>query len=536
MKKTHIDIINQINSFEHKWLKPANEERVLYYSFDKTPSINIINYFEKFDHELSAEIDDSFREHYSDISLTDASDSLKIVVKRILDNLAKNIGLEFIETEDPTKSNLHFLTFDKNSSGNNKISNIGLTLQLSENNMDHSIVTIERDYEYSKGLVAHEIGHALGLSHLEYDGYLSYDRSTVMSNINRGFVNKDSADYSANDITALRLAYGHDTHHSEISPPTQVPIINHDKESTVAEEPTNEDINKESAVIEDPITLIEQSRPIDSPPQTLIPVIFDATPDVITPLHTTAITHADMEYFYHRSHGNKVHILSLWEKLHQLNYDLDTFTLTTEEINIIRLAQETRDSPQEKNWNHWMESTASVEWINSPTTNSVNGTNKSDYIAVSKKNKTANGFDGNDYIRDSIGNHDLKGGSGSDIYEFQPYLNQENSINSIGNTQKDFDEIKLDGIYKNHLWFTQSGQDLVINHRTSRSELTITDYYKEGLNTVKQITVDDEILTEPNIRKLADAMAAYDSSDKGVSNINQFNTVSNQCWVTLPQV
>ncbi|MBS0054165.1 hypothetical protein [Yersinia sp. Marseille-Q3913] len=505
MNNKNEEVIRQINSYKYKWFKNPNKERVIYYSFDKTPSINILDYLYKFDHHILDGSTKDERMAYSSVSLIDANETLIPIVRLVLTDLGKNIGLEFHETENIEESNLHFLTLNNKSTDSKIRSNIGLTLPLSKENSDHSIITIESGKESSYGLVAHEIGHALGLTHLE----LEYDdgtrHSTVMSNINRSFTNKDSKYFSVNDIAALQLSYGPDTHHVAISPQAQKPIIDHTKdykERTAPEKPT-----------------IPAS-----------PVI----PSVITTTNTTAITYENMEYYYHRVHGNKEIILSLWRKLHQSNFQYDASTLTTEEINTLRLVQETRDSPQEKKWNHWNKNIASVKWINNHTVTTINGSNENDYIHVSQKNKDVNGLDGNDYINIDIGEHNIAGGAGSDIYNFGAYLDQKNVINSTGNTQDDFDEIKLDGIYRKNLWLKKEGVNLIISNRNSRSELKITDYYKKGLNTIKQITVNDEILTGSNINKLVEAMGAYDSSDKGVSSSQQYHTVSNQCWITLP--
>ncbi|AKP34726.1 reprolysin-like metallopeptidase [Yersinia aleksiciae] len=507
MSDTNENIIKQINKYQYKWSKNPTEERVLYYSFDKTSPTNILDYFGKFDHDLSTDITDVDRKNYSDISLTEASESLKRIVKEILTSLAKNIGLAFREIEDPTQSNLHFLTYDNNQPYRNRISNIGLTLQLSENNREHSVVTIQRNREYSKGLVAHEIGHALGLIHLENDGY---GRSTVMSNQSRNFNNKDSEYFSVNDIAALRLSYGPDTNLDEISQPIEAPIVSH-----------GEGYNNEDATVAKEPTTIETSPSLDASTNTVIselPVISEAIKN---------ITSVDIEEYYQKTTGNRENIVALWQKLHQSNYQFDEITFTVNERKTLELVKENMSG-----------SAPRINWLrNFEIGTTAKGTNGDDYMSLFSNDKIVRTYDGNDFIVVNAGNQTLVGGAGSDTYMFSIHRGQIKTIDSTGNSLTDWDIIDFSDFHKRHLWFKQEGKDLVIDHDITNSKFIVTDYYKENSNTIKEIVIYDEIITGEDIDMLVDTMAAYNSPDKiNFYRTAQYKAIAHQSWVTLPEV
>ncbi|EOI6455824.1 hypothetical protein ACLMPP_06905 [Yersinia enterocolitica] len=503
MNDINKDVIGKISKNGYTWEIESNKERVLYYSFDKIQPTNITEHFEKYDKNIS----DLDKWLYSDIELTSASDDLIGNVRKILPDLAKHIGLEFIETQDITQSNIHFQSYNNGSS---KAKEIGLTLQLSEGNMLNSIVTINTEASNDVALIAHEIGHALGLEHPDED---RRGLQTVMSNKSRDFCNSVSTYYSNNDIAALRLFYDFDLPDTE--------LIQENKEASARlqmQEPkitlpepefVNYDAYQEPPIPQLPPPVIAQPPVIIAPLSPTLPVLLSVSNEITdkTKVDKT-LSHADMEYLYLNTTGDKSAIHELWDKIYQSKYQLDIPTLSAGEIDIVNSALNFKNSLQKKMG--FLDGIANSEM-------SVEGTS------------------GNDSLRNNVENKTLAGMSGSDNYMFTLFLNQEITIDSTGNTQHDWDTLDLGDIPVSHLKFTQQEEDLVISHHLLKSKVTVADYYKTGENTIKQITVSDKVLIGSGINGLVSAMAAYETSNKGAVAHNQLVTANQSLWITLPQ-
>ncbi|MFQ6257420.1 reprolysin-like metallopeptidase [Yersinia enterocolitica] len=503
MNDTNKDVIGQIINNTCTWEFKSNEEIVLYYSFDNIQPTNIIEHFEKYDKNIP----DLDKRLYSDIELTNASDDLIGNVREILSDLAKHTAFEFIETQDTAQSNIHFHNYNNGSS---KAEEIGLTLILSEENMSNSIVTIDANEDHNVALIAHEIGHALGLEHLKED---RLELETVMSNKDRRFPDGVSKYYSNNDIAALQIIYGGDLPDTEAIQENKdaADRLQKQKSKTTLSEPefVNYDAYQEPPIPQLPPPVIAQPPVIIAPLSPTLPVLLSVSNEITdTTKVDKTLSHADMEYLYLNTTGDKSAIHELWNKIHQSNYQLDIPTLSAGEIDIVNSALNFKNNLQKKR-NVWSD------------------------IASSEIN--VKGANDNDYLRNSIGNKTLAGMSGSDNYMFTLLPNQEITIDSTGNTQHDWDTLDLGDIPMSHLKFTQQEEDLVISHNRLNSKLTVADYYKTGENTIKQITASDKMLTESGINGLVSAMAAYETSNKGAAAYNQLITANQKSWITLPQ-
>ncbi|ELI8047036.1 TPA: hypothetical protein PXJ37_001689 [Yersinia enterocolitica] len=503
MNDTNKDVIGQIINNTCTWEFKSNEEIVLYYSFDNIQPTNIIEHFEKYDKNIP----DLDKRLYSDIELTNASDDLIGNVREILSDLAKHTAFEFIETQDTAQSNIHFHNYNNGSS---KAEEIGLTLILSEENMSNSIVTIKTGASNDVALIAHEIGHALGLEHLKED---RRGLGTVMSNKDRKFPDGVSKYYSNNDIAALQIIYGGDLPDTE--------AIQENKEAAARlqmQEPkitlpepefVNYDAYQEPPITQLPPPVIAQPPVIIAPLSPTLPVLLSVSNEITdTTKVDKTLSHADMEYLYFNTTGDKSAIHELWNKISQSNYQLDIPTLSAGEIEIVNSALNFKNNLQKKRnvWNDIASSEINVE-----------------------------GTSSNDSLKNNVGNETLAGMSGSDNYMFTLLPNQEITIKSIGNTQHDWDTLDLGNIFMSHLRFTQKEEDLVIRHKHLNSKVIVEDYYKTGENTIKQITVSDKMLTESGINGLVSAMAAYETSNKGAAAYNQLITANQKSWITLPQ-
>ncbi|HDL8285882.1 TPA: hypothetical protein PXQ99_002686, partial [Yersinia enterocolitica] len=220
------------------------------------------------------------------------------------------------------------------------------------------------------------------------------------------------------------------------------------------------------------------------------------------------LCHADMEYIYFNTTGDKSAIYVLWNKIHQSNYQFDMSTLSAEDINIVNLALDFKNNLQKK---------------------------RSIWGDIANSEMKVEGTSGNDYLRNNVGNKTLAGMAGSDNYMFTLLPNQEFTIDSTGNTQHDWDTLDLGDVYRKHLTFKQQGEDLVISHNHLNSKVTVNDYYKTGENTIKQITVSDKVLINSGINSLVSAMAAHETSNKEAAVYNQRVTANQSLWITLPQ-
>ncbi|HGI0856894.1 TPA: reprolysin-like metallopeptidase [Yersinia enterocolitica] len=503
MNDTNKDVIGQIINNTCTWEFKSNEEIVLYYSFDNIQPTNIIEHFEKYDKNIP----DLDKRLYSDIELTNASDDLIGNVRKILSDLAKHTAFEFIETQDTAQSNIHFHNYNNGSS---KAEEIGLTLILSEENMSNSIVTIKTGASNDVALIAHEIGHALGLEHLKED---RRGLGTVMSNKDRKFPDGVSKYYSNNDIAALQIIYGGDLPDTE--------AIQENKEASARlqmQEPkitlpepefVNYDAYQEPPIPQLPPPIIAQPPAIIAPLSPTLPVLLSVSNEITdkTKVDKT-LSHADMEYLYLNTTGDKRAIHELWDKIHQSKYQLDIPTLSAGEIDIVNSALNFKNNLQ-KRMGFW------------------------DGIASSEM--SVEGTSDNDSLRNNVTNKTLVGMSGSDNYMLTLFPYQEITIDSTGNTQHDWDTLDLGGIFMSHLKLTQQEEDLVISHNLLKSKVTVADYYKTGENTIKQITVSDKVLIGSGINGLVSAMAAYETSNKGAATHNQLVTANQSLWITLPQ-
>ena len=506
MKNTSTSVIEQINNNEYKWTIEKNKERILYYSFDNIKPINIIEHFEKYDKNIS-DFSDLEKNSYSDIELINASGELEYNVRKILPDLAKHIGLEFIETQDTAQSNIHFQNYNNRST---KRGEIGLTLPLNEGNISNSIVTIDVNENNDVALIAHEIGHALGLEHPDKD---RRGLQTVMSNKSRDFYNSVSTYYSNNDIAALQLSYGVDLPDTELIQENKdaADRLQKQKPKITLPEPefVNYDTYQEPPITQLPPPVIAQQPVIIAPLSPTLPVLLSVSNEITDKTNVDkALSHADMEYLYFNTTGDKNAIHELWNKIHQSNYQIDIPTLSAGEIDIVNSALNFKNNLQKK-MGFW------------------------DGIASSEIN--VEGTSSNDSLRNNVGNETLAGMSGSDNYMFTLLPNQEITIDSTGNTQHDWDSLDLGDIPMSHLKFTQQEEDLVISHNRLNSKLTVADYYKTGENTIKQITASDKMLTESGINGLVSAMAAYETSNKGAAAYNQLITANQKLWISLPQ-
>jgi hypothetical protein len=104
-------------------------------------------------------------------------------------------------------------------------------------------------------------------------------------------------------------------------------------------------------------------------------------------------------------------------------------------------------------------------------------------------------------------------GSGSNTYEFSSGFGSDTINNAIsgGSTASGTAEF-LSSINDEDLWFTQSGNNLVIDEIDSSNQLTIDNWYSTTGNQLSSFTADGKTL-DSSIASLVAAMATYSSAN-----------------------
>ncbi|WP_415891703.1 calcium-binding protein [Neptuniibacter sp. PT8_73] len=139
----------------------------------------------------------------------------------------------------------------------------------------------------------------------------------------------------------------------------------------------------------------------------------------------------------------------------------------------------------------------------------VQGSSGNDYIYGHEGNDTLKGGSGNDRITGGLGNDRLEGGSGNDIY----YFNQGDGQDTIKESSSSSnDQLVLgESISYDDLWFSRSGNDLVIDFNSSTDQVKIQSWYSSSSYEVEQIKASGNVLDHSKVDALVQAMAAFDA-------------------------
>jgi Ca2+-binding RTX toxin-like protein len=114
---------------------------------------------------------------------------------------------------------------------------------------------------------------------------------------------------------------------------------------------------------------------------------------------------------------------------------------------------------------------------------------------------------GDDTLNGEAGNDRLGGGGGSDTYIFDGNFGHDRVWNS-GSGVFDTDVIRFDNTDISDLWFSQSGNDLLITSAGADSSVSIQDWFLSENNQVEQIEVGSRVLYANDVQALVDTMAA----------------------------
>ena len=135
----------------------------------------------------------------------------------------------------------------------------------------------------------------------------------------------------------------------------------------------------------------------------------------------------------------------------------------------------------------------------------VSGGSGADYLS---------GDGDDDRLRGNGGSDSLVGGTGDDVYIFGRGDGSDRIDNS-GESGSD-DVVEFDsGIDADQLWFSRSGDDLVVRIVGTEDRMTVEDWY-DGTDNRLDFELDDgRVLGASNVRALVDAMAAFTPPGSG---------------------
>ncbi len=122
-------------------------------------------------------------------------------------------------------------------------------------------------------------------------------------------------------------------------------------------------------------------------------------------------------------------------------------------------------------------------------------------------NDTLSGGDGYDTLSGGTGNDVLSGNGGDDTYVFSLLDGQDTIVNDA-NTD-DFDVLMPTEINSNDLWFSQVGNDLVIDVIGTDDQITVDQWFAGQNNQLDSIQAADLSLQNAQVDQLVNAMSSF---------------------------
>lgn len=140
----------------------------------------------------------------------------------------------------------------------------------------------------------------------------------------------------------------------------------------------------------------------------------------------------------------------------------------------------------------------------------LTGTSGDDTFTGNNVAQTLTGNGGSDILDGAGGGDSLIGGTGDDIYKLNLGYGGSNQITENDSTSGNTDTLQIgSGVDRDQLWFTHSGNDLLVRVIGTSDAMTIKDWYSGSANQVEQIkTSANDVLTNTNVQNLVNAMAS----------------------------
>jgi len=150
----------------------------------------------------------------------------------------------------------------------------------------------------------------------------------------------------------------------------------------------------------------------------------------------------------------------------------------------------------------------------------LNGDAKANVINGYLGNDTINGGAGDDVLNGGAGNDTLVGGQGADEYDFGRSGGQD-TINAY-DTDGSVDKLVVGtGVGTSQLWFTQSGNDLVMNIVGSSDSVTVQNWYGGANQKLDRIQLaNGTYATTSDVEALRSAMSAFNPPPLGQTTLD----------------
>ncbi|HNY64459.1 MAG TPA: calcium-binding protein [Deltaproteobacteria bacterium] len=117
------------------------------------------------------------------------------------------------------------------------------------------------------------------------------------------------------------------------------------------------------------------------------------------------------------------------------------------------------------------------------------------------------GDGGADTLAGGAGNDTLEGDDGDDIYRFGQGDGQDTIVNN--STAEDVDTLSFVDAARRDLWFSRSGNDLVMTVAGTTDRVTVSDWYGGSVNQLDRLTAEGCVLHNTMVDRLVNAMASY---------------------------
>ncbi|MCW8914959.1 MAG: hypothetical protein OQK24_03790 [Magnetovibrio sp.] len=142
-----------------------------------------------------------------------------------------------------------------------------------------------------------------------------------------------------------------------------------------------------------------------------------------------------------------------------------------------------------------------------------------DSLAGGTDAETLSGLAGNDQLNGGQGDDVLIGGAGNDTYVIARGDGRD-TVNNTGESASNDTLSFSTGVNHDQLWFTQSGQNLLVSVIGTTDQVTVSDWYTGSNNRVATISTNNGYdLTSAAVQNLVNAMSSMTPPPIGQLNL-----------------